>query len=130
MYIFFNGIQTYSNQTLSFTRDLTNPTYEIVCASLGSKPDVSLSLYDTNSFIQLSNSLNSIIQGSCSSLNLCNQYLQVNFQFTDSRFDSMASLSCSTSSKNPSIQLTQYIQRNTTVLKSFTSKKYFKNNKF
>lgn len=115
MVIIFNDSLVSQNQTITLTRDLTNQTYKIICSAVNTKPDVSLSLYDTYSSLPLSNSLNSIKQSSCNSNNLCSGILQVNFQFPDSRFDSMSSLSCTATSIDPNIQLIQSISRNTTV---------------
>ena len=97
------------------TNDVFKSVYQIVCTSVTSKPDVSLSLYDTNTVSSISNSQNSIISNSCDSNNLCTNILQVNFQFLDNSFNEMTSLSCSANSKNVLIPLTQTISRNVNV---------------
>jgi hypothetical protein len=119
--MFFNGSLINNNQTITLTRSNTNQTYQFICSSIGSRPDVSLSLYDTNSSLKLSNNLNSIEQSSCNINNICTAILQVNFQFTDASFDTMTSLSCGTSSKTPSVPLATSISRNTIVIDYLTT---------
>ena len=115
MEILFNNSIIYENQTISLINDYTNKTYQIVCASINSKPDVSLSLYDKNTLIPLSNSLNSIVENSCSSTNLCKNILQVNLVLEDNRFNALTSIACSANSSNVNVPLNSYIFRNTSV---------------
>ena len=113
MSIIFNNQIVNSNQTISLTKNAT--TYQIACVSIDSNPDVNLSLYDTNSLISLSTSSNSVLQNSCNQTNLCRNILQVNFQFTDNKFDSMTSLTCAANSSNPQVSLSTSIKRNVSV---------------
>ena len=113
MSIIFNNQIVNSNQTISLTKNAT--TYQIACVSIDSNPDVNLSLYDTNSLISLSTSSNSVLQNSCNQTNLCRNILQVNFQFTDNKFDSMTSLTCAANSSNPQVSLNTSISRNVSV---------------
>ena len=116
MNIIFNNQVVSSNQTISLTKDLTkNSIYQIICASIDSNPDVNISLYDTNSLISLSTSSNSVLQNSCNQPNLCRNILQVNFQLTDNKFDSMTSLTCAANSSNPQVSLNTSISRNVSV---------------
>ena len=92
-----------------------NETYRFVCSALNSKPDVVLSLYDTNTGLPLSDGLNNKSTGLCDPNNLCTQLLQVDFQFTDSRFLNMTSLTCSATSTNSQVDLIATISRNVTV---------------
>lgn len=120
--MFFNNSVVYPNQTIRLVN--SNKTYPIVCSSIGSRPDVTLSLYDTNSLIQLSNNANSIILSTCDTNGVCNEILQVNFKFTDDRFNSMESLSCGTVSKVLSVPLTLSIARNTSVTYAFQNSQF------
>ena len=94
-----------------------NQTYAISCSSVGSKPDVSLSLFDTASGISLSNGQNNITSGSCDSNTLlCNEILQIVFSY-DSIFDQMTSITCKAESKYPSLYpLTASISRSVLVV--------------
>ena len=115
MNILFNTQIVRDNQTISLWKNASNPIYQIVCLSSDSNPDVNLTLYDTNSLIPLSTSSNSVIQNSCNISNLCRNILQVNFQFTDNKFDDMTSISCVANSSNPQVPLTASISRNVSV---------------
>jgi len=120
--MFVNNSLIYSNQTLNLTRDNSNKTYQIICASIGSRPDVTLSLYDTNSLLKLENTSNKLRQSSCNSTNnICTELLQVNFKLIDDSFDSMTSLACSTSSKNLNVPLSMFVSRNTKVFDYLTT---------
>lgn len=92
-----------------------NETYRFVCSALNSKPDVVLSLYDTNTNLTLSNGFNNKSSGLCDPNNLCTQVLQVDFQFSDSRFINMTSLSCSAFSTNSQVDLIATTSRNVSV---------------
>jgi len=117
MSIIYNNQIVNANQTISLTKDLTkNTTYQIICASIDSNPDVNLTLYDTNSLIPLSTNSNSFVQNSCNQTNLCRNILQVNFQFTDNKFDSLTSITCAANSSNPQVSLSTSINRNVSVI--------------
>jgi hypothetical protein len=126
--MFLNSSLINSNQTITLTRSNANQTYQFICSSIGSRPDVSLSLYDTNSSLKISNNLNSIEITTCNINDICRAILQVNFQFIDASFNTMTSISCGTSSKTPSVPLTTSISRNTVVIDYLTtsSKTLFK----
>ena len=113
--IFFNGNVTNQSTVISLTNDASQITYQIVCSAINSKPDISLTLYDSISKRMLSNSQNSITSDTCNSNNICTNILQVNFQFQDNSFNSMTSLSCTANSTNPLIPLISTISRNVIV---------------
>ena len=114
MIIIFNNQIASQNQTITLFKNKL--TYQIVCSSVNSNPNVNLKLYDTNSLTSLSTSSNSVLLNACNSTtNLCNSILQVNFQFTDNRFDNMTSLTCAANSSNPNIPLFNFVSRNVSV---------------
>ena len=111
--LFFDGQLIYANQTLNLTKDFSkNTTYVISCASINSKPDVNLALFDTKTNNSLSNSGNTVYYDQCNSFNLCTKIIQVSFQFQDNSFDSLNSITCSANSLNSSIPLSVSLQRN------------------
>jgi hypothetical protein len=112
MVILYNNSEVNSNQTLVFNK---NQIYQIVCSSVNSNPDVSLALYDTDSLIQLSNSVNSYLQ-SFNQSNLYTNILQVDLNFTGNTFDNIKSLTCLANSTNMQVPLVQMITRNTTLI--------------
>lgn len=113
MLLILNDQIVYPNQTINFFKN--NLTYKIVCTSLDSNPNVNLALYDTNSLLSLATSSNSIAQTSCNQTNLCTNILQVNFKFTDNRFDNMTSFTCAANSTNQEVPLFTSITQNVTV---------------
>ena len=115
MQIFFNSSTVFENQTINLINDLSNRIYPIVCASITSKPDVTLSLFDKNSLLPLSTSQNSILQNTCNSFSICTNVLQVNFQFTDNSFNNLTSIGCSANSSNINVPLYSVIYRNASV---------------
>ena len=112
MILFFNNLTVDSNQAIFLAKN--SSTYKFICSSINSKPDVNLTLYDSNSLISLSTPSNSFLTNSCNA-SLCTNILQVNFQFTDNTFDNMVSLTCAANSSNALVPLTATISRNTTV---------------
>ena len=92
--------------------DYSNKTFPIICAAISSKPNVDLELYDTNSLKSLSNGFNSNTKSTCDSNNLCTVILLVNFQFLDSQFNSLNSVSCSANSSNINVPLFLTTKRN------------------
>ena len=116
MVFIINNSIVYPNQTITLNSNL-NATYQILCSSVNSKPDVSLIMYDTNRLISLSTSSNSINQKTCSADNRCTNILLVNFQFPNSLFNSsLTSISCSANSTIPNVPLYSVISRNVTVI--------------
>ena len=112
MTLFFGGQLIYANQTLNLTKDFSkNTTYVITCASINSKPDVNLAVFDTKTNNSLSNSGNTVSNDQCN-FNLCTKIIQVSFQFQDNSFDSLNSITCSANSLNSSIPLSVSLQRN------------------
>lgn len=109
MSLIVDGIPVQSNDTISLS---SNQTYKFVCTAINAKPDVDLSLYDSNSLLPLSNGANNKSTGFCDANNLCSKILQVDFQFVDPRFNNMSSLTCQANSNNPQVNLTTSIQRN------------------
>ena len=117
MSIIFNKTIVSSNQTILFIKNSAKQTYQVYCSSVNSNPDVNLTLYDTNTLIPLSSEFNYFTQKSCNiSLSLCTNILQVNFQFTDDRFDNMTSFTCTANSSNPEVPLTTSISQNVSVI--------------
>ena len=116
--------QVLPNQTISLING-NNAIYKIVCSAVDAKPDVNLYLYDTSTLLPLSNGANNKTAGQCDGNNLCTKILQVEFQFTDSSFNNINSLTCAAISNNPNINLTTSIQRNVTVLTITTTTSIF-----
>jgi hypothetical protein len=112
MTLIFNNLLVDPNQTILLTKNST--IYTFFCASVNSKPDVNLTLYDSNSLIPLSTPSNSFLENSCNG-SLCTNILRVDFQFTDNSFDNMVSLTCAANSSNALVPLTATISRNVTV---------------
>ena len=104
---------------------LYNQSYTIICSSVGSKPDVFLSLFDSNTNLSLSNGQNNITTGSCDpNTLLCNQILQIVFSYdsTNNLFDQMTSITCLAESKQPDLYpLSRSISRNVKVVLPPTS---------
>ena len=110
-----NNVIIESNSTINLINQ-KNEIQRFICSALNAKPDVVLSMYDTNTGLPLSDGFNNKSTGLCDSNNLCTQVLQIDFQFTDSRFLNMTSLTCAAVSNNPNVNLTSSIQRNVTIL--------------
>lgn len=123
MQIFFNSSIVYENQTINLINDYSNRTFQIACASITSKPDVTLSLFDKNSLIPLSTNSNSILQHTCTSLSLCTNVLQINLQFSGNSFNNLTSIGCSANSSNINVPLYSVIYRNVSI--SIMSNKNF-----
>ena len=98
----------FPNDTIFLNKN--NQVNIITCASVNSNPDVSLSIYDTNSMLPISTASNSIIQKSCNN-SLCTNILQVNFQITGNSFDNLTSLTCFVNSTNSQVALTSLTSR-------------------
>jgi hypothetical protein len=110
-----------SNQTITLINS-NNNVYLITCTSLNSKPDVYLSLFDSNTRLNLANQFNNQTStGYCDAYNLCTKVLQVNFQFTDPRFSNISSITCQANSNDLAVNLTTSIQRNVTVINLTTT---------
>ena len=114
MSLFFSNAITNQTTTIGLINDGVNRTYQFVCSAIDSKPDVNLTIYDSNTLLPLSNSQNSIISVSCSSINVCTKTLQITFKLI-STFISMTSLSCSANSTNSLIPLYTTITRSVRV---------------
>ena len=110
-----NNNTILSNQTISLINS-NNNMYILSCIAISSKPDVDLSMFDINTQLNLANGLKNQTTGYCDSNNLCTKVLQVNFQFTDSRFTNLSSITCLAKSNNIAVNLTASIQRNVTVI--------------
>ncbi len=115
MTIFFNAELTNSSSVLNLTNDGLNRTFQIVCSSIKSRPDVALSIFDSDSLLSLSNGQNTIKQGMCEAYNICTEILQINFQFQDNSFNNMKSLTCLANSTNTLIPLISTLSRNVSV---------------
>lgn len=115
--LFVNNVPITEQETIEI---LYNQSYTLACSSVGSKPDVSLSLFDTMTNVSLSNGQNNITTGSCDpNTLLCNQILQIVFSYdnTNNVFDQMTSLTCLAESKQPQLYpLRQSISRSVNVV--------------
>ena len=109
-----DGSSIEQNDTINLIVSKDN-VYKIVCSSINSKPDVDLLLYDTKTLLPLSNGLNNKSTGYCDSNDLCTRVLQVDFQFTDSKFINMTSLTCAARSNSYEVDLFTSLQRNVSV---------------
>jgi len=108
----FNNSIVNSNQTINLINDFTNKTIPIVCASINSKPNVTLVMYDSNTLTILSNDSNSIIESSCNN-SLCTNILQLNFGLK--ALSNLTSISCSAKSTNQQVPLILTISRNISI---------------
>jgi hypothetical protein len=116
----FVGKMVQDNETIIFN-NITS-SYSITCIAVNAKPDVDLSLYDTNTLLPLSNNItNNSITGFCEQEDLCTRILQVNFAFYDRSFINMTSLTCAAKSKDPMVDLSLQISRNVSVILPNTS---------
>ena len=114
MVLFYNNLPINANQTITLVA-LPNYVNTIACASVYSRPDITLTLYDTQSLLPLSTSLNSNNTKSCLQSNVCTNILYVYFQFQNNQFNSLNSISCSANSTNPNVPLLSVITRNATI---------------
>lgn len=104
------------NQTDTITFNAPG-NYQLACLAVDAKPDVDLDLYDSFSFESLNNGSNTQTTHSCNANNLCNVIFRVDLSFTPaSRFLYMTSLSCSSRSRLPQIELDRTITRKVRVL--------------
>ena len=113
--LFFDTVLLNETSVINLTNDGVNRTYQFVCSAINSKPDVNLLVYDSHLLLPLSSSQNSIVSGSCTSINVCTKILQINFQLLGSKFTNISSLTCSANSTNSLIPLYSTISRNVTV---------------
>ena len=101
--------------------------YSLTCTAIDSRPEVSLSLFDTDSLNELTinDPKNFISNSSCdlSTTKLCTSILQVSFYLDqlNNRFDQMKSLTCLTSSKNNDVQMSIRQSRNVSVILQTTT---------
>ena len=101
--LFVNNVLITEQDTIEL---LYNQSYTIACSSIGSKPDVSLSIFEFLNNVPLSNGQNNITTGSCDpNTLLCNQILQIVFSYdnTNNVFDRMTRLTCLAESKQPDL---------------------------
>jgi hypothetical protein len=89
--------------------------YKMVCTAINSKPDVDLLLYDSNTLLPLSDGLNNKSTGFCDTNDLCTRILQVDFQFADTKFINMTSLTCAARSNDDRVDLFASLQRKVSV---------------
>jgi hypothetical protein len=119
-----NNVTYNQSDTITFNYP-SSTIYQIICFSSNSKPDVTLSLFDSNSSVSLGNSSNSATTYTCDSNQLCNVVYVVNFQMPPgSPFVSMTSLTCMASSVVPLVNLDTMISRKVfinTISKHFVS---------
>lgn len=92
-------------------------TYQLACLSVQSKPEVELSIFDSNRFLPLGNSANSQTTRSCGPNNLCDVIYQVSLELSaGSPFLTMSSLTCMAKSLLSQVNLDTSISRNVRVL--------------
>ena len=111
--LFLNGRAVGVNDTLALVAN-DNSTYKIACASINSRPDVELFIYDTGSQVQLSSFSGSRYQKSktCDDrLGLCSNLLEVSFRFDSNYTLWFNSLSCSAVSTDKFVELVSTITR-------------------
>ncbi|CAF0937578.1 unnamed protein product [Brachionus calyciflorus] len=117
--ILLNGTNIDEQTTIQMLNSKSDKVYRIICSSSLSKPDVDLSIYDTDTLKSLANGENSILSKECTQ-NLCTNTLQVDFSFkNDNRFNKMKSINCTAKGNNSIIDINVSVKRNTNV--SFTS---------
>jgi hypothetical protein len=110
-----NNVTYNQSDTITFAYPSSN-VYQIICFSSNSKPDVTLSLFDSNSSVSLGNSTNSGTTYTCDANQLCNVVYVVNFQMPPgSPFVSMTSLTCKATSTVPLVNLDTSISRKVVV---------------
>ena len=101
--------------------------YSLTCTAVDSRPEVSLSLFDTDSLNELTinDPKNFISNSSCdlSTTKLCTSILQISFNLDqlNNRFDQMKSLTCLTTSKNSDVQMSIRQSRNVSVILQTTT---------
>jgi len=112
----YNNLEVYANQTIQLV-NIPNYINLVVCASVYSRPDVNLTLYDTNTRVTLSTYSNSNRTKTClSSSNICTNILYV---YLEIQKHSLNSISCSTQSLDPNVPLLAVISRNVTISSRF-----------
>lgn len=99
--------------------------YTLTCTAVDSRPEVTLTLFDSDSLIDLTfNNPNFISNSSCDlSTQLCTSILQITFNLdlTNNLFDKMKSLTCLTTSKNSDVPLSIKQSRNVSVILQTTT---------
>jgi hypothetical protein len=101
---------TYNSSDVIQLSYPSSTVYQMICYSANSKPDVTLSIYDSNSSLSLGNSSNAASTYTCDTFGLCNVVYVVNFELTPA-FLSMTSLSCGAKSVIPEVNLDTVISR-------------------
>ena len=100
--------------------------YTLTCTAVDSRPDVSLSIFDSDTLNDLSyNNPNVFSNSSCdSSTQLCTSFLQISFSLdlTNNLFDNMKALTCLAKSKNNEIELSIQQTRKVLVILPTTTK--------
>ena len=117
----FNNRTISPLDTITLAYRLNNDTYNFRCASSNSKPNVDLSLYDSNTLVPIQNNLNSYSAGQCDSNGLCTKILVVDFKINDAKYLNLTALTCYAKSADPKIQLETSISRNVVVINFVTT---------
>ena len=112
-----------ANDTIALVPS-ANVTYTIACASINSRPDVKLFVFDTESQVQLTSSGNEYRETKkCDDvLGVCSNLIEIFVRFDSSSsnssaasFDLTSSLSCTAVSTNPNVSMYQTITRNVSI---------------
>ncbi|RNA12178.1 hypothetical protein BpHYR1_028097 [Brachionus plicatilis] len=114
MTIIFDNNIINENDVIRMTNSYNNLMYTILCASSNSKPDVKLSLYDTNTLESLTeNQEIAIDKRTNETLGIFTNFLLLDFKFNnETKFNSLNSLSCKAESIEPDYTLESLITRN------------------
>jgi hypothetical protein len=97
--------------------------YTIICSAVNSKPNVSLSIFDTNNGISLSlnDQINPVSTNNCDQTSgLCTSIYQVIFQLSDI-FNNMTSITCEAESVDSNFPLTVDLVRKVSVISTTTT---------
>ena len=114
MALFINNQPILENETVTFEYGVD---YLILCTAVNSRPDVSLTIYDTDTKLALSQ--NSIYNSTCDpTTEICNAFYQILFRLddTNNNFDNMNSFTCFANSKINDLNLTKSIVRKINVI--------------
>ena len=117
-----NDKQVNANETIIFSY---GQQYSVVCLAIDSRPDLSLSIYDSTTQISLAtNNTNVYSNSTCNpTSNLCTGIYEILFDLdnTDHLFDQMTSLTCYGTSTDPNFGLTVSSARNVQIEQSVST---------
>ena len=108
MFLSLNGSILNENDTININLQ-QNSTYIIACSSINSKPEVSISIYDTKTNLSISNGNDYVISKSCNGYNLCTVIYQ--YQLQSSNLLNRESITCKATSLITDIDLVVFTNR-------------------